>query len=250
VAGESPKEERLARAQEQFRLGVEKLRQPAEARRLFAQAADEFASLRDVIPSPNLYLCLGNAEALAGRWPHAIWAYQCGLRIDPNHGALREHLQYARALVNDLPNGRGRASPDAWPGWLHRPSSGELLLLGTIIYSLACFAGGWWYVRRRASYPWAALVLCLVALGCSAGYLLKERQVHEESQHPLVIVAVPATSLYRGNGPSYPLHPDVPSLPAGLETRLLHRRGSWLQVQLATGEIGWVLAERVLIVAP
>src|SRR3954454_9775169 len=94
--GEPSREERLARAQERFRLGVEKLREPAEARRFFEQATEEFARLYGGARSPAFYLGFGNAAALAGRWPVAIWAYHCGLQIDPNDGALRAHLEHAR----------------------------------------------------------------------------------------------------------------------------------------------------------
>src|SRR2546423_1030278 len=81
------------------------------------------AGLRELeqsgLRSPALYLALGNAEALAGRWPRAIWAYECGRRLDRNDARLREHLNYARSLVNYPESGRGRPAPERWPSWLH-----------------------------------------------------------------------------------------------------------------------------------
>ena len=231
----------VARAQQRFRLGVEKLGQPAESRRLFGQAADDLEELRESGCSPAFYLTMGNAQALAGRWPKAIWAYQCGLMVDPNNAALREHLEYARLLVNHSPGNRGRPAPDVWPRWLHRPADVDLLMLAATAYSLAWLIGGWWYVRRRAASLAVALGLIAAAFAFGAGYVLDIRDAH------LVVIAAD-TPLHRGNGPSYPLHPDVPSLPAGLEARTLHRRGAWLQVQLTTGEIGWVPVDAVLMV--
>jgi hypothetical protein len=249
VPGGPSTEERLARAQERFRLGVERLGQPAESRRFFGQAADELERLSGSVPSPAFYLSLGNAEALAGRWPRAIWAYQCGLEVDPNSAALREHLGYARSLVNYPPGNRGRPVADAWPRWLHRLTAADLLILATSTYGLAWLAGGWWYVRRRAVPLAAALCLFAVALAAGAGYLLEERQAHRTRRDPHLVVVAADTPLHRGNGPSYPLHPDVPTLPAGLEAWSLHRRGAWVQVRLSTGEIGWVRGDAVLIVA-
>jgi hypothetical protein len=250
AASEPSTEDVLARAQNQFRQGAEKLREPIEARRLFGEAADTFATLRGVVRSPNFFLSWGNSEALAGRWPQAIWAYHSGLRIDPNSEPLREHLQYARSLVDDTPGGRSRPEPSRWPGWLHRPTPGDLLLLTAITYSLGCFAAGWWYVRRRSLLLAAAVAFFSVALAGGAAYLLEERRAEEEARQPLVIVAAEGTTLHRGNGPSYPLHPDVPSLPPGLEARQIQQRGGWLQVELTTGEVGWVPSDRVLVVAP
>ena len=121
-------------------------------------------------------------------------------------------------------------------------------MLAAVAYSLAWLVGGWWYLHRRG-LPLAALLFA-VALAGSAGYALDVQQAAYDRAHPLVVIAVDATPLQRGNGPSYPLNPDVPNLPAGLEARVLHERGAWLQVQLSTGEVGWVRRAAVLIVSP
>ena len=106
-----------------FREGVDKLRNPVESRRLFREAADGFDELRQHgCQSPALYLRLGNAEALAGHWPRAIWAYHGGLAMDPNHATLREHLAYARSLVNYPTGGRGRVRRARRSGWRRRPA--------------------------------------------------------------------------------------------------------------------------------
>jgi hypothetical protein len=243
----STDDELLARAQDRFHLGVAKLRNVAESRRLFARAAADFAQLHERgVRSPALYLSLGNAEALAGRWPRAIWAYQCGLRLDPNDAALRTHLEYARSLVN-YPRG-DRPAADAWPGWLYQPSTAQLLLVAAVAYSLAWLAGGWWYRRRRTGLLAVTLGGVAIALAAGAGYLVADRWAAFDRESPIVVVIADGTTLHRGNGPTYPLNPDVPSLPAGAEARRLTQRGAWLMVQLAGGETGWVPAAKVLVV--
>ena len=238
----------LARAEEHFRQGVESLRSVAESRRHFADAARDLEQLhKQGVRSAALYLALGNAEALAGRWPRAIWAYECGLALDPNDRPLREHLAYARTLVNYPPDGRGRPAPDVWPDWLPRPSAGEWLLMAAITYSLAWPVGLWWYVRRRTLPLVMLLGLSAAALGAGAGWYLEMEKTEYDRSHPLAVVAADNTPLYRGNGPNYPLNADAPSLAAGMEVRVLHERGAWLQVRLATGEIGWVMRRQVLV---
>jgi hypothetical protein len=241
-------DETLAQAQEHFRQGVENLRSVSESRRLFAAAAADLARLQqEGVRTADLYLALGNAEALAGRWPRAIWAYECGLRLDPNDRTLRQHRDYARTLVNYPAGGRGRPTAELWPGWLHRPAPGEWLLAAAIAYSLVWFAGAWWYVRRRTLPLVTTLGLAALAIAAVGGWYIDVEKAAYDRLHPLAVVAADNTPLYRGNGPNYPLNADVPSLSAGMEVRVLHERGAWLHVQLGTGEIGWLVRARVLI---
>ena len=237
--GEPPAQHRLEQARTAFQLGVQAQRQPAEARDHFAQAAADLEPLSGPGRSPAFFLGLGNAEALAGRWPQAIWAYHCGLKLDPNNADLHEHLETARSLVNYPSGGRGRPKADTWPAWLHRPTSNEWLVLAVGAWALACFAFGVWHVRRGTLGLAVALGLLVVAGAAGTGYLLDAQRAQDEERRPLLIV-LKETPLHTGNGSSYPLNGDVPSLPAGLEIYQQHVRGGWAQVELSTGEIGWV----------
>ena len=53
--------------------------------------------------------------------------------------------------------------------------------------------------------------------------------------------------LFELDGESFVRHPDLPLLPPGLEGRRLYERGDWLQIQLVSGEIGWVRRDQVLV---
>jgi hypothetical protein len=54
----------------------------------------------------------------------------------------------------------------------------------------------------------------------------------------------------KGNGRSYPAHADLPVLSRGMEARRIHERGGWLQIQFASGEVGWVEKSAVLVDGP
>jgi hypothetical protein len=250
AAPDLSREELVARAQKLFRSSVEKLHQPSESRRLAAEAAEdlhwaaEFRP-RDPLgtPSPTHYLSLGNAEMLAGRLPRAIWAFHAGLKIDPNDSALRANLEYARSLVHYPSGGRGRPVPEHWPRGLHRPSRDELFVFTVSAWSVAWLAGGLWFLRRKTALLAVAVGLAVIAVATGLTCWTCEQEIR--SGHPLLIVMVDQTSLHRGNGPSYPLHSDVPTLPGGLEARLLLTRGAWSQIELSTGELGWVPSSSV-----
>jgi hypothetical protein len=247
----SADQQRAESARRDFREGIDRLRSVAESRRLFGQAAQGFQELhKQGVRSPALYRALGNAEALAGRLPQAIWAYHCGLQLDANDRALRTHLDYARSLINYPAGSRGRPGADIWPLWLHRPTSGQWLALALAAYGLTWIAGGWWYVQRRTLSLVVTLGFFTVAVAAGSGHLLAAGQAEYDRDHPLVIVAAERTTLHKGNGTSYPLHDDMPRLPPGLEARRLHQRGGWLHVQVSTGELGWLPADRVLVVQP
>jgi hypothetical protein len=240
----------LKQAEDAFRHGVESQERVQQAQRHFTRAAELFRQLHERgVRSDALYLNLGNAEYLAGRPERALWAYQCGLLLNPNERRLREHLELARARIQYPPGGGGLPEPDFWPLALPRPTPRQTLAGAGIAYALTCLVATLWWHRRGRQLLFASFIL----LACAASGLLLwgwlTAGAEYERAHPLLVVSK-ETPLYRGNGPNYPSHPDLPALPRGLEARQLLRRGAWLQVQLGSGEIGWLPAAVVLVVDP
>ncbi|MBI3821602.1 MAG: hypothetical protein HY289_02870 [Planctomycetes bacterium] len=264
----------LAEAEAAFRKGAENKPRLLVANKHFANAADRYRELHQRgVRSPALYLSLGNAAVLADRWSEAIWAYQMGLMLDPNHTAMREHLAFVRAKVIYPPDGRGRLKPESWPTWLPRPSAFGWTLLFTLGYVLACVGitvaimnqpiratalTFLWVVLSVIDLPFAMLVhqpriFALTALSILLAFasgvsLWKEDQQAEIDRRTPIVVVVDTSPLLRGNGISYEPHADIPVLPRGLEARLIHRRGAWLQIRLSTDEVGWVHRSQVLVV--
>jgi hypothetical protein len=243
-------DEILAKAQTAFRHGVENRDKLIQARRDFAEATDAYLQLhQNGVRSPALYRNLGDAAYLADRWTEAIWAYHMGLRLDPNDQIMREHLIDARKKILYPAAGQGRPDADAWPNWLYRPTSGEWFTAVAVANALAWIAGVLAFMRLSNRFLIPAFAAAALAIGAAAGLWSELEKTRFEQDTPLVVVAV-NTPYHRGNGPSYPQHASVPILPRGIEARLVHRRGDWLQIRLSSGEIGWVPRNRVLIVEP
>lgn len=219
-----------------------------EAQARFRESASLYEQLRQRgVRNPALYRNLGNAEYLAGRPERALWAYRSGLLLAPNDRALREGLALARARVTYPADGSLIRAVESWPAWLPRPSPGSLFAVVGASYVLACLFVTLWLWRRGATIligAGAAVVLLFVSL---FGLWNSARAAEDDRRHPPVVI-VTETSLYRGNAASYPTDPDVPTLPRGLEARLLGRRGGWLRVQLAGGPSGWVPETAALVV--
>jgi hypothetical protein len=248
--GEHSNAEVSARADQAFRRGVESKTRLLEARTHFAEAADSCLELhRRGVRNPALYRNLGNAAVLADRWPEAIWAYHIGLKLDPNDGELRSHLAFVRGKTLYPASGKGQPEPDNWPPTLYRPTTLELAAIAGVFYVLAWTLGACAYLRRTPRLYVATTLAIVVAVFACIAFWRAVEQAEVDRRTPLVIVAE-NTPLYRGNGASYPPHPEAPILPRGMEVRQQHRRGNWLQVRLSSGEIGWLPRSRVLIVEP
>jgi hypothetical protein len=220
------------------------------ARAAFARAAAAYESLRQRgYHSADLYRDQGNAYVLADDLPHAILAYHRGLRLRPNDSALQAGLMHARErVVYAPPGGFGRPPTRHRPPWLPRLTSPLGAGLALLLYLLGWAAVSGWLMRRQGGYLLAAACAFAVTALLAAGFVLEARQDQDEAEHPLVVIAQDGVFLHKGNGGSYP-HFDVP-LNQGVEARLRFDKGTWLQVELAGGEIGWVRRADVLVDSP
>ena len=167
-------EQLLVEADDAFRQGVESKTRILQARKHFSTAADAYLELHGRgVRSPALYLNLGNAAALADRWPEAIWAFHMGLKLDPNDRAMREHLGFVRAKVLYPAAGQGRLDSDSWPLWLHRPTVNELWFVFALAYVLIWVAGTGAFLSRSTQLWLYAIVAVVAAVASAAGFSTK-----------------------------------------------------------------------------
>jgi hypothetical protein len=163
---------------------------------------------------------------------------------------LRANLAYARGQVVYPESGNfGRPPVDRLPPWLPRPAPATWLLL-----YLACYSAGWlaiprWLMTRRGGWLGIGLGAFGVAAVLAGVLALQAWTVRQEAVHPLAIVADDGVVLRAGNGQAYPPRYPTP-LNRGVEARLLYQRGSWLQIELAGGQVGWAPAAAVLVDTP
>jgi tetratricopeptide (TPR) repeat protein len=239
----------LAEADRWFQQGIAEQDSTA-ARQAFAQAARRYQQLVDKSQhQPELLRQLGDAYLLAEDLPHAIFAYRRALKQAPHLQAAWDHLELARDRV-PYPNGDERHRPAAseWPSWLPRPSSSLLLLSAAALHALAWMALSFWWMRRQTStLVWAGLLLA-AALAVLGWWGYGQWQQDQEGRRPLAVVAFSNMTLRRGNGTMFAPHADLPTVHRGMEARLLHERGGWVQLEFPAGEVGW-LPQRALLIA-
>jgi hypothetical protein len=238
----------LDQAEADFQEGVRLRDQPNLAKPLFQKAAEGYETLRRRgIDNAALARNEANAFLLADDLPRAILAYRRGLRVTLNDSSLRAGLTYARSQVA-YPQTDYFARPptDHRPPWLPRIAAGWYVLLATLAYSAACLALTRWWMTRRGKWLGGGLMAFAIA-GLFVGGLFAEAWRDADfSRYPVTVIAEDGVLLRSGNGLSYPPRYSEP-LNRGVEARLLHVRGDWLQIEVAGGEVGWILREYAVV---
>lgn len=250
-AGHATDQELLQSAEASFHRGAAQRSDPEKARQDFAAAAHAFELLRQRgADNAELFRDQGNAYLLAGLLPEAILAYRRGLRCAPHDAGLRDNLEYARDQVHYGPEARGRPTQAVWPDGLPRIDRGLFLLTAFLLYALACVSVTRGLLTGEGRDLSRAAVLLGLAVAAAGLWSYVTWRGWREGQHPLVVIARDGVALSRGNGPTYPPNPQLPQLHRGMEARLLHRRGGWLQIELPGGALGWVPQTAALVDAP
>lgn len=233
-------------AQGEFMVGAGLRDDATRAQPHFRRAAELWEADRfRTNDGPNLELVIGDARFLSGDVARAIAAYRRGLCLVPGHARMRSSLELARSQVAIPADAEAALRPEPLPsrlrGYLWPNFTLFLFLFG---YSgLWLGLGGWWMFHRRVCVVFAAAGL-LVALLLPTSFLLAEiERRRDQNSPPLVLLR--DTVLRQGNGDDYSPRLGV-TLPMGLEARELAKRSGWVQIQLASGPIGWVPAENIL----
>jgi hypothetical protein len=241
----------LTEAQAAFEEGLRRRDSPAEARPFFRRAAASYERAGETgLASAGLYRTLGNAHFLAGNLPQAVFAYRRGLRLDPTDAKLHAHLAAARRQLAPPADGPFGRPPDVRRPWLHVfGSPGYRLLLTCFVYSLAWPFFVAWLASRRQVLLVATLALWVAAAVMGLDVGLDYRQEDLACRYPLVVVIADGVTVRTGNGTSYPPRFEAP-VPAGVEARLRFRRGDWIQIEFAGGEVGWVPGDAALVDLP
>ena len=230
-----------AQATAAFAEGTARRDDPDGARTHFDAAAAGFDELRRRGASnPALYLDLGNARLLAGELPRAVLAYRRGLRLEPADAGLRAALGRARDVVSYPDDGSlGRQPADPHGRWSAAVAPGPALGVAVLLYLAGWAALTRWYAVRRGRWLASGLLALAAAAGCAVPVAEAARAARADDEYPLAVVAEDGVLLRKGDGLSYPPRYPTP-VNRGVEARLLHARGDWLQVELAGGEVGWV----------
>lgn len=244
---QGPDGEVLAKAEHDFAEGTGHRNDGDTARDWFRASARGYDLLwRRGHQNPGLAVNRSRARRLAGDLPGAIEALHDGLAVAPYDRPLQVELEDARSAVAYPLDGElaARCRPKPLRTIGSRMSSAEAYAVAGVLWLLVCVAGTR-FVMTRAPWWLAFAGLWLVLLLAFGGlWQQDQRRRGRIESRPLLIVKDDVMPR-RGNSESYPARLES-KLPRGVEVRELGRRGGWVQVELAGGDIGW-LPERSAI---
>jgi hypothetical protein len=240
----------LEQAHVWFQSGLEVRESAEQSRDLFLRAARAYSKAMEQGGSnAELFLSEGNAWLHAGELTRAILAYRRGLALDPAHRGLRSCLEFTRGqVIYHKPENLGRPpAPSFWSAAATAVGASVYFAVAAASYASACALLVWWWTRRGV----AALAMSglLLALAVIAGGLSATQawMISDQRSCPIAVVAEDAVELRTGNGASYPPKFGTP-LHRGVEAKVLFDRGDWVQIELLTGQTGWVPRRALVIV--
>jgi hypothetical protein len=240
----------LESAEAAFQEGI-KARGTPEESKYFQLAADHYEGLRrSGVENAALYRNHGNALLLAGDWPGAILAYRRGLRLNPSDHQMRANLAYARdQVIYSSADNFVRPPASLWPPWLPRLVPSVTFWVLVVFYSLAWIGLARSWTSPNEGRRWLSWLGLAVSVLFSAILILQLRDIRGDAEHPLVVIAEDKTYLHTGNNDLYPQAYETP-LNRGVEARMLQARGTWLQIELTGGQIGWMPGEKAIVDLP
>ena len=195
--------------------------------------------LRSGLVSGEIYYNLGNAYYKGGSIPKAILCYERALRYMPADDDLRHNLQLANLMIAD----RIEPTPKLflWDYWDTLKSFVSLRTATWLAYagyvllilSAIVFILGRGYAVKKAALSCCGVSLLLTAL-CVTMFAAKFKDTHRSDE---AIVQAPVVTVK--NSPD-DRSSDAFVLHGGVKVQIIDRVGTWEQIRLADGKVGWM----------
>lgn len=194
--------------------------------------------------SAALYFNMGNCHYKMGNIGPSIYFYEKALLLAPMDREILNNLAYAQNMrldaIQEMPKGElaelyektvSRLTYDQW-------AYVAVVLIMLFVLSYLCY-----YFLRPANQKRMALVSGLLALGLCAlslVFAVLERQRFNKDD-PAIVYAKEArvsSEPNAGSGTLFTLH-------EGSKVQVLEALGDWEKIQLADGQTGWILADKI-----
>ena len=204
----------------------------------FGSALSEFQAVRaGGIENAPLYYNIGNCYYREGQLGRAVASYRRALMLAPRDSDAKINLALIRAAVGggDTTSTGGLATVTALP--LRFFSARQFQWIFYLAYYLAagCFLGVLFLRGRFRRIGLYGLTAAVVVAGCALG--LSEYGISKFRSVTEGVVVADRAPLKSGPGDAFQ---EIATLPDGLELRLRAKSGIWVEVELPTGEVGWL----------
>ena len=186
---------------------------------------------------PAVYYNLANCYYQQGEVGKAVANYRRARLLSPRDDDVRANLAFLRSSIGfqDTTGSVGLDGLTRIPGEIASPKEWRIVFYAAYYLSIICFLGVLFLgggARRQALR--ALAVLIVVAL---AGWLIAEHELSRFTSNDGGVVIIDRSEFMSGPGAAFD---ELARLPDGVEVEIKERSGIWVEVQLPTGEIGWV----------
>jgi len=211
----------------------------------FDQAIQSFESLVAAgVRSSAVYYNLGNSYFKLGHLGKAVVNYRRALVLSPRDEDIRANLDLVRSMVGmrDTTRSIGLGALVEAPTRFLSPEEFQLGFYLTAYLLAICFV---WMLFTGGHVRKVMVKIVIIAAIVAVVFLAFERtsQARLNSQSEAVIIA--RCPLMSGPGNAFE---RIGELSEGVEVRLRARSGLWLEVELPTGEVGWVRDQAVELI--
>jgi tetratricopeptide (TPR) repeat protein len=204
----------------------------------FGLAAERFESIEARgVRSAEVYYNLGNCYYKQGLVGRAVASYRRGAMLSPRDDDIKTNLSLLRSVVGfrDTTASYDLSSIAVLP--LRLASPRELMLAFYVGYYLTamCFLC---VLVLRGDFRKAGVRMLVVLLALTVGALGYARYgVSTFDSASDGVVVADKTEFMSGPGTAFD---ELARLPDGVEVELRARSGIWVEVELPTGDIGWI----------
>jgi tetratricopeptide (TPR) repeat protein len=186
---------------------------------------------------PAVYYNLGNCYYQQGEIGKAVASYRRALSLSPRDADIRANLAFLRSTVGfqDTTSSFELGAVVRIPGEIASPKEWRIIFLAAYYLSIVCLLGVLFLGRRVRDKALRTLaVLIVVAV---ASWAIAEHGLARINDGKDGVVVADRSEFMSGPGDAFD---ELAKLPDGVEVEIRARSGIWVEVQLATGEIGWL----------
>ena len=219
----------------------------AEAKSLFFSSAKKYQLLVDAgLRNSRLYQNLANACLQSGQLGRAVANYHHALRLDPANRQAAANLRFAQAKVSatDSAAADDRTTSQGPSAGILQSVREHLIVwpgLGAISALLVVASGLFWgvWICKLLGWQYAAWKFAVVpgALMVACGLLLIAPGAASERAQGILVTS--EVALHEGDGSEFPTQRNLTGA-QGQQVTILTRRGTWVEIQTASGTTGWV----------
>ncbi|MDH6355556.1 tetratricopeptide (TPR) repeat protein [Dysgonomonas sp. PH5-45] len=202
---------------------------------------------KDGLESPQLYYNLGNAYFRSNNIAKAMLYYERALLLNPGDRDTRANIEFARTKIEDKFADKGDFFLSDWYNGIRNLASSNTwsnISIGLFIVFLLCLSLFLFDKRVivKQTVFYTGIVIIVLFVFCN---LFAFRHKYNIENRNTAIIMAGAVSAYSAPNAG---DKEVFTLHAGSKVEILKKDGNWVEIEIISGDVGWVEADKLEII--